>query len=101
MRILCLDIPKEGVTVSDYAPHLLNETRHAWELYKSEVIRDIYFRKDRPGVVIFAEADSVEEAQKACAEFPLAKAGLLTFECIPFGPYGLWESLFAEEHKSQ
>lgn len=51
--------------------------------------------------MIFAEADSVEEAQKACAEFPLAKAGLLTFECIPFGPYGLWESLFAEEHKSK
>ena len=100
MRILCLDIPREGVTLEDYAPHLLNETKHAWEGYTSGLIRDIYFRQDRPGVVIIMEADSVEEAQKACDGFPLAKAGLLTFECIPFGPYSLWGSLFAEEHKS-
>ncbi len=27
------------------------------------------------------------------AEFPLAKAGLLTFECIPLGSFISWENL--------
>ncbi len=42
-------------------------------LYKSGFIRDIYFRQDRPGVAIFLECDTVEEANNVMAEFPLAK----------------------------
>lgn len=85
MRILCLDIPAPGATLEHYAPHLTAEALHAWGLYKSGFIRDIYFRQDRPGVAIFLECDTVEEANNVMAEFPLAKAGLLTFECIPLG----------------
>lgn len=99
MQILVLDHPRAGVTFEDYLPHLLNETKHAWEGIKSEKIRQIYFRKDRPGIVIIMEANSVEEAQEECKTFPLAQAGLLDFECIPFGNYTLWENLFKDEHK--
>lgn len=53
MRILCLDIPAPGATLEHYAPHLTAEALHAWGLYKSGFIRDIYFRQDRPGVAIF------------------------------------------------
>lgn len=49
------------------------EALHAWGLYKSGFIRDIYFRQDRPGVAIFLECDSVDEAMNVMAEFPLAK----------------------------
>lgn len=100
MQILVLDHPKAGVTFEDYLPHLLNETKHAWASVKSELIRQIYFRKDRPGIVIIMEADSLEQAQAECATFPLAQAGLLEFECIPFGSYTFWENLFADEHKA-
>ena len=48
MRILCLDIPAPGATLEHYAPHLTAEALHAWGLYKSGFIRDIYFRQDRP-----------------------------------------------------
>ncbi len=75
MRILCLDIPAPGATLEHYAPHLTAEALHAWGLYKSGFIRDIYFRQDRPGVAIFLECDTVEEANNVMAEFPLAKAG--------------------------
>ena len=91
MRILCLDIPAPGATLEHYAPHLTAEALHAWGLYKSGFIRDIYFRQDRPGVAIFLECDTVEEANNVMAEFPLAKAGLLTFECIPLGSFISWE----------
>ncbi|SPX51617.1 superoxide dismutase [Klebsiella pneumoniae] len=56
MRILCLDIPAPGATLEHYAPHLTAEALHAWGLYKSGFIRDIYFRQDRPGVAISSSA---------------------------------------------
>ncbi len=46
MRILCLDIPAPGASLDKYAPHLNAEALHAWGLYKSGFIRDIYFRQD-------------------------------------------------------
>lgn len=103
MKFLCLDIPQPGATMEKYEPHMLNEVRHGWQLYKSGVIRDIYFRQDRPGVAIFAEADSIEAAKTALAEFPLAKAGLIDWDGIPLGPFTNWELLFAsgkeQEHE--
>lgn len=76
MRILCLDIPAPGASLEKYAPHLNAEALHAWGLYKSGFIRDIYFRQDRPGVAIFLECDSVDEAMNVMAEFPLANVGV-------------------------
>ncbi len=95
MKFLCLDIPQPDVTMDQYQPHMKDEARHGWQLYKSGVIRDIYFRQDRPGVAIIAEADSVEAAKKALAAFPLAKAGLIGWDVIPLGPFTNWEILFA------
>lgn len=47
MRILCLDIPASGATPEKYSPHLLSEVLHAWALYKSGIMRDIYYRQAR------------------------------------------------------
>jgi hypothetical protein len=79
-----------------YMPHMLNEAGHGWELYKGGFIRDIYFRQDRPGVAIIAEAESVDAAKAQLLEFPLAKAGLIGWEVIPLGPFVNWEILFAK-----
>lgn len=98
MKLLCLDIPMPGVTPEKYQPHLLDETRHGWQLYKSGIVRDIYFRQDRPGVAILAECDSVEAARQYLSEFPLAKAGLIDWEIIPLGPFLGWQTLFATGH---
>ncbi|KQV99635.1 hypothetical protein [Rhizobacter sp. Root1221] len=95
MKFLCLDVPQPGATMEKYQPHMVDEARHCWQLYKSGVVRDIYFRQDRPGVAVIAEADSVEAAQKALGEFPLAKAGLIGWEVIPLGAFANWELLFA------
>lgn len=96
MRILCLDIPLPGANPEAYAPHMLEEVRHAWELHRSGIVRDIWFRQDRPGVAILAEAASVEEARRELDGFPLAKAGLIDWEVIPLGPFLGWEALFAK-----
>jgi len=95
MKLLCLDIPMPGATLEQYQPHMVAEARHAWQMYKGGIVRDIYFRQDRPGVAIIAEAESVDAARQALAAFPLAKAGLIGWDVIPLGPFLNWESLFA------
>jgi hypothetical protein len=95
MKMLCLDVPQPGATMEQYMPHMQDEARHAWQQYKGGFMRDIYFRQDRPGVAIIAEADSVDAAKAALMEFPLAKAGLIGWDVIPLGPFLNWELLFA------
>lgn len=95
MKLLCLDIPQPGAGLEKYQPHMVAEARHAWHLYKNGIVRDFYFRQDRPGVALIAECDSVEAAKQALSEFPLAKAGLIDWEVIPLGPFVNWELLFA------
>ncbi|MBU9651161.1 superoxide dismutase [Burkholderia multivorans] len=95
MKLLCLDVPQPNASLEKYQPHMQDEARHAWQMYKEGIIRDIYFRQDRPGVAIIAEAESVEAARSALAEFPLAKAGLIGWDVIPLGPFTNWEILFA------
>ena len=95
MRMLCLDVPQPGATMEAYAPHIQAEVQHGWAMYKGGIVRDIYFRQDRPGVAIIAEAESVEAAKTALMEFPLAKAGLIDWDVIPLGPFVNWELLFA------
>lgn len=96
MKLLCLDVPQPGATMEKYSPHMLHEAHHGWDLYKSGFIRDIYFRQDRAGVAIIAEAESVEAARAQLAEFPLSKAGLIGWDVIPLGPFLNWELLFAK-----
>ena len=42
MKLLCLDVPKPGASLEKYHPHLLDEARYGWQLYKSGIVRDIY-----------------------------------------------------------
>lgn len=100
MRILVLDVPHEGVSPADYAPHLLNEIKHGWALSKRDFIREIYSRLDHPGVVIVVEAESVEKAKEVCDTFPLVEAGLIDFQYIPFTNYGFVENLFKDEYRA-
>jgi len=99
MRILCIDRPLPGAAFEKYKPHLQAEVRHTWEAYKKGLVRDIYLRQDRPGVAIFLECSSVDEARAALADLPLVKAGLIDFEVIPLGAFTNWEILFAPAAK--
>jgi hypothetical protein len=96
VRILALDRPLPGATLEKYQPHLVPEVRYAWAAYKAGAIRDIYFRQDRPGVAIFLECASLDEAKTLLADFPLARAGLIDFEVIPLGSFTNWEVLFSK-----
>lgn len=96
MKLLCLDIPQADATMQKYEPHMRDEALFGWSQYKSGFVRDIYFRQDRPGVAIIAEADSVQAARTVLMQFPLAKAGLISWDVIPLGAFANWELLFAK-----
>lgn len=95
MRFVCICRPVEGAGMEQFQPHLEAEVRYGWDNYKNGTFREIYFRQDVLSVVVMVEADSLEAARAAVEGFPLAKAGLVTFETIPVGPFTNWEMLFA------
>ena len=97
MKILALDKILPGATEEKIKPLLQQEARHAWESYLKEIVREIYFRKDRPGAVLVLECASVGEARNYIDELPLVKAGLVDFELIPLGPFIPFGALFAQE----
>ena len=60
------------------------------------MIRELYFRQDRPEAVLILECADVEEAAASLATLPFVEAGLITFEIIPLAPYPGFARLFAE-----
>lgn len=97
MKIICYDRLKNGVTMEQVRPYLLEETTHAWTLWKKGIIRENYARADITGVVIVFEAKDSAEALCFLAEFPLSKAGLTEWFAIPVvAPLPL-EAMFGSE----
>jgi len=95
MKILALERDIPGVNPDQFTPHLQSEAARVWELYQSGVIREIYFRQDRPSAVLILECDEVEQAQEILNQLPLVEQNLISFEIIPLAPYPGFARLFA------
>ena len=97
MKILAIEKEVPGVTSEQFTPPLLKaEALRAWELHQAGVIRELYFRADRPDAVLVLECASVEAADEALSTLPLVKAGLIAFDLMPLKPYPGFARLFAE-----
>lgn len=94
MRIIAIQKEKPGLDKRDFVPHLRDEARQGWELYKEGVIREMYFRDDKPEAVLILECKDVNEAREKLASLPLVKKGMISFELIPLRPYHGYERLF-------
>jgi hypothetical protein len=83
LKIIAYDRFRPGVTMETIQPLLPEEVSNVWRLWKAGIVRENYARADQPGVVIVLELDSVAQAQKYVADFPLSKAGYLEWFYIP------------------
>ncbi|HEX8519931.1 MAG TPA: hypothetical protein VF667_10100 [Pseudonocardia sp.] len=83
MKIIAYDRFRPGVTMETIEPYLPEEVANVWRLWKAGIVRENYARADEPGVVIVFELDSVEEARRYVADFPLSRAGFLEWSFIP------------------
>jgi hypothetical protein len=94
MKILALEKAVPGVPDGACEPHLRAEAARAWELLQEGVIRELYFRTDRPAAVLVLECESLKIARAALATLPLVRHGLIELELVPLRPYPGFERLF-------
>jgi hypothetical protein len=95
MKIIALSVPGPTPDSTKMNELAVEETRNAWELLKADVVREVYLRKDQPGVVGVLEAATVEEAETTLSQLPFYRHGLIRFELIPVGPFTNFERLFS------
>jgi muconolactone delta-isomerase len=96
MKMLAMEHEVAGVSEEAFTPELLKEeSRRAWELYQSGILREIYFRADRPEAVLVLECESVGDAHNLLGTLPLVREGLIAFDLIPLAPYPGFGRLFA------
>ncbi len=95
MKILAIEKEQPGVQPDQFASHLKAEASAIWSLYRSGVLRELYFRQDRSEAVLMLECSDAAEAQSRLDGLPLVQAGLITFEIIPLKPYTGFARLFA------
>jgi hypothetical protein len=97
MKILALERELPGVTAEQFPPYLQAEARRVWELYKSGIIREMYFRQEKTEAVLVLECASVTEARAALETLPLVREKLIGFDLIPLVPYPGLERLFFQQ----
>lgn len=95
MKILAIERELPGATAADFERQARAEAAQAWELHQAGVIRELYFRADRPEAVLVLECADVAEARAALATLPLVRAGLIDFELIPLTAYPGFARLFS------
>lgn len=96
MRILALEVESQDAAEEDFLPFLAAEALKVWQLQQDDIIREIYFHRDRHSAVLMLECDSVEVAKRELSELPLVSAGLIEFDFIPLVPYPGFARLFAQ-----
>lgn len=96
MKILALARDVPGTAAEEFNPHLEAEALGVWELFKSGVVREIYFRQNSPDAVLVLECEGEPQAKRVLGNLPLVKKGLIEFEYIGLIPYPGFERLFKE-----
>ncbi|MTI89321.1 MAG: superoxide dismutase [Balneolaceae bacterium] len=94
MKILAIQKEAPGLSARDFVPHLRGEASAGWALYKEGVIREMYFRGDKPEVILILECENIEEAESKLATLPLVQKELISFDLIELKPYHGYERLF-------
>ena len=88
MRYMANSRPGDGVT-----PEQLNElfyegnfSTKGWDLVRHRVVSEYALKEgDVPGVVLFLDAESPDEAAEIVNSLPAVQNGLVTFELEPIG----------------
>ena len=101
MKIIAIEHEVPNLKGEDFQPYIKAETRQVWELYKSGLLREIYFRADRNEAVLVLECENSLHAEEILSSLPLVKADLIRFELIPLKPYPGFERLFEADEPEE
>ena len=86
MKLLAIGRLREQPDVRAWIAQLaVAEMRALWELYRADVVREMY-SVGSPGAVLILEAESQDAARVVLADLPLVAGGVIDFEvssCTP------------------
>ena len=77
---------KQGVTREQIMNIMPAEIRATVKLYLEGRIRQWYSKGDGKGVVLFLDANTIDQAHDIIESMPLSKENLMDHEYIPVGP---------------
>nr|WP_321357833.1 hypothetical protein [uncultured Draconibacterium sp.] len=92
MKLLAIEKEVEGANWSNADDLLKNEAHHVFELYLSDILREIYFTENKNAVLIL-EAKDKPSAKKILDSFPLVKSGKIKFDLMELRPYNGFERI--------
>jgi len=95
MKILAIEREVKGAKWDTVGDLLKNEARHVFELYLSDILREIYFTENKNAVLVLESTDK-STAKKVLDSFPLVEAGMIKFELMELRPYNGYERLINE-----
>lgn len=98
MKILAIDRILPSASEENIRGVVIREALHVWMLYTKDIVREVYFRKDRPGTVLVMECADAAEAKRLLQTFPLVKAGVIDFDVIPIGHFVPFGTLIDRSH---
>ncbi len=96
MKIIALEKEIESTDPKDFQIHSKMEAMKVWGLYKSGLLREIYFRNDKNFTVLVLECKDKSEAREILDTLPMVKNNLIDFDIIPLKPHPGFERLFAK-----
>lgn len=86
MKILAIEIEKEGISPGSFAPYVKEEAIEVLAMYEKGIVREIHLDSNHCAVIIM-ECESVETAMQALNSLPLVRNGLIEFEVRALHPY--------------
>ncbi len=98
MKVVAIITFRSAGTPEATAEQLKAEADQLWELHTAGTLREMYYRKDKPGGLLMLEVESLEAANELLSQLPSAKLELASIECFPVGqimplePHGSAES---------
>lgn len=95
-KFIVVGAPRPHGDAASLSPLMVPEIEAVWRGYRSGLIREIYERADKRGVVMICEADDRAEVEAMAAGLPLTEAGFLDIEIMEIKPFGLWQTLFRD-----
>lgn len=101
MKILALEHECPGARQDDFQRYARAEAARAWELHQQGILRELYFRADRPEAVLVLECPNVEAARQILETLPLVQNQLIDFELIPLVAYPGFSRLFSSAGEIQ
>jgi hypothetical protein len=96
MKILVTLQTTEGTKPEDLRTYLVEENKAVWELYKTDVIREMYFRGDGQGAIFVVESANEDVTKEIFLQLPMVRDGLLKAEFILLKPFTQIEFAFAK-----